>query len=308
MALPEASVVIVSYNDQECLFSCLRSVYDNSNGHNLEIIVVDNGSANHAAKEIKERFPGIKLIENSKNLGFSKATNQGIKASGGEYILVLNSDTVLLADALTILISFMDSHQKAAAAGARVLDPQGVAQPTCRRFPTYLSGLFNRTSFLTRTFPNNRFSKRYLLSGWDHENIRRVDWVCGACIILRREALTDVGGLDEDYFMYCEEADWCYRAKKKGWKVYYVPRAKLIHHPENGKYARRKIIHHHRSMLKFYRKCLKEPLIIHALISAAVFIKLAGLLLLYVLGTAFKVISKTLKLFRIPRIIKAWHK
>lgn len=299
------SIVIVTYNDREFLFQCLTSIYKNDCSDNLQLIVIDNGSYPPLSKDLKDRFPDILWIENQKNLGFVKAVNQGIKSARARYILSLNSDTILFADSLSILIKFMDEHKKAGAAGGKILNPQGIVQPTCRRFPTYLTALFNRRSFLTRLFPDNRFSKRYLLSHWDHKNIRRVDWVCGAFIIFRREAIMDVGYLDEDYFMYCEEVDWCYRARKKGWKVYYVPEAKSIHSMRSDFYTIKKIIFHHKSMYRFYKKHFKGPLVLQCLIASGIFLRAVGQLLLYTLGIPFNAFHKTLMVSAKAPTIKA---
>lgn len=188
----------------------------------------------------------------------------------------------------------------------KILNPDGIVQPTCRRFPTYLTALFNRTSLLTRLFPNNRFSKRYLLSNWNHENIRRVDWVSGAYIIFRREAFMDVGYLDENYFLYCEDIDWYYRAKRKGWKIYYVSHAKLIHSYRSDAYTTKKIIHHYKSMYRFYRQYLKVPLAIQVLIASGIFLRVAWiLLLLYCLRIPFNSLHKTLNVSEKSLISKA---
>ena len=185
-----------------------------------------------------------------------------------------------------------------------MLDPKGIIRPTCRRFPTYLNGLFNRSSLLTKLFPHNRFSRRYLSSHWDRKNIRCVDWIAGTYILFRKESIQDVGCLDEDYFMYCEEIDWCFRAKQKGWKIY-VPEAKLIHHQRNNAYTKRKVIWHHQSMLRFYRKHLKIPLAIYIFIAIVIFLKLAALFLLHDLGMAFKILHKTRKVCKKLSIINA---
>jgi GT2 family glycosyltransferase len=289
----DLSIIIVSFDDEKSLSGCLASVYNND--ARFEIITIDNNPAPYISKAFKGRFPHARWVENRKNLGFAKAINQGIKKARARYILTLNSDTVLFPDSISNMVSFMDSHKKAGAAGGKILNSRGIVQPTCRRFPGYLTGFFNRTSFLTRLFPDNRFSKRYLLNHWAHENVRRVDWISGAFIIFRREALKDVGYLDEDYFMYCEEVDWCYRAKKKGWKVYYVPQAKLIHDSQHGRGATKKIIYHHRSMNTFYRKHFKKGSVLHYIVALGIFLRAAGKLLLYTLGNPFRALRKTLK-------------
>ena len=301
----DLSIVIVSYNDREFLIQCLSSIYKNNFIYTLEIIVVNNSPHPHLSKNIKGLFPDILWIENQKNLGFVKAVNQGIKKASARYILALNSDTVVSPGSLSALVRFMDNHEKAGAAGGKILVTQGIVQPTCRRFPTYLTALFNRASILTKLFNDNRFSRRYLLSRWSHENVRRVDWVCGAFIILRREALNDVGYLDEDYFMYCEEVDWCYRAKKKGWKIYYVPEASLVHDSRHNTYVMKKIIYHHQSMNIFYRKHFGKGYILGYVVASGIFLRAAGKLLLYTLGIPFRVLHKTFSVSKADPTIKA---
>jgi GT2 family glycosyltransferase len=291
---PALSILILTYNDQEILAKCLDSLYKNNYRINFETIVINNGSA-ILAGSFQDRFPNIRWIQNNKNCGFAKAINQGIKTAQAKYILVLNSDIILLPESFLPLIQFMDEHKKSGATGGKILNPEGIVQPSCRRFPDYLTGLFNRTSLLTRIFPNNPFSKRYLLSHWNHENIRRVDWVCGAYILFRKKTLLQVGCLDENYFMYCEEADWCYRAKKKGWKIYYIPQARLIHSHRCDVYTPKKIINHHKSMYRFYCKHLRPPIIFQVLIATGISLKVTLLLLLYSLGIAFNNLPKTQK-------------
>jgi GT2 family glycosyltransferase len=304
---PTLSVLILTFNDQEILNKCLVSLYKNNYSIDFETIVINNGSS-ILSGDFKNRFPDIRWIENNKNLGFARAINQGIKAARARYILVLNSDTILLPESFLPLIKFMDEHKQTGAAGGKILNPEGIVQPSCRRFPNYLTGLFNRTSWFTRLLPNNPFSKRYLLNHWDHENIRRVDWVCGAYILFRKEALIHVGYLDENYFMYCEEADWCYRAKKKGWKTYYVPQARLIHSHRCNEPTPRKIISHHKSMYRFYCKRFRPPLIFQILIVSGIFFRVGVLFLLYSLGIAFNNLARTKNVSNKLSNSKAWHR
>jgi hypothetical protein len=298
------SIILVTHNQQKALSSCLDSIYRNQCPPDFELIVVDNHSQPPISKYLKNKFPDIVWIENNRNLGYAKAVNQGIRISKGGYTLVLNSDTVLFRESLYVLVSFMHSHKRAAAAGGKILDSQGLVQPTCRRFPVYLNTLFNRSSILTRLLPKNRFSRRYLLTNWNHNNIRRVDWVCGAFIILRKEVLEKVGYFDESYFMYCEEMDWCWRAKKMGYKIYYVPEAKLIH-KQNPDHYIKKIIQHHRSMYLFYKKHLKPGWLIRVSLATGALLKIFCLLLLYALGICFINLHKTLTVSNKSSNIKA---
>lgn len=252
------SIVIVTYNDPGNLETCLSSLYQNSNGLNFELTVVNNGR--RLPEDIKNKFPEMALLENKKNLGFAKAVNRGINCARAEYILVVNSDTILLPNSITPLLDFMKTRPKAAACAGMITNPQGRIQPTCRRFPKPINILFNRTSLLTKLFSSNLFSKHYLLSNWNHQDIRCIDWVCGAYMLLRKDAVKDVGILDEGYFMYCEDVDWCLRAKRKGWKIYYLPQARLIHSNNCDRHTLKKIYYHYQSLFRFHKKYYTQTL------------------------------------------------
>lgn len=290
----ELSIIIVSFNDRKSLAHCLNSLYDRNRNLDFETIVINNGQ-HLLTDEVRNKFSGVIWVENKINLGFAKAVNQGIKISRANYILSLNSDTVILDNSLLPLVKFMDDNKKAACVGGMMLNPRSLVQSSCRRFPNYANGIFNRSSFLTRIFPDNRFSRRYLLTHWNHENIRRVDWVCGAYMMLKKDALKDVGLMDENYFMYCEDLDWCYRANKKGWKVYYNPQAKIIHNQMNGAYFKTKLLHHHKSMLRFYKKSFRPNSITLALIFTGMLLKLAIIFPLNILHNFLNNLHKTLK-------------
>jgi len=276
---PKLSVVIVSFDDDGSLLSCLDSLYREAPGVFYEIFVVSNRISGDRFF-LKERFPEVQWIENKQNLGFSKALNQGLKAAHGDYVLSLNSDTILLPNSILPLIRFLNKNPRAAAVAGMIVDKHGSVQPTCRRFPTYLSGIFNRTSLLTRIWPKNRFSARYLLSRWNHRNVRLVDWVCGAYVVYRKHALEEVGLMDEGYFMYCEDVDWCLRAKRKGWKIYYNPDSRLIH-LQNHPNSPFRLIQHHKSMLRFQTKYSKPGPIGQYLLLPVIFLEFALILPIY---------------------------
>jgi len=207
---------------------------------------------------VRENFPHALLIENRANLGFSRAVNQGLRRAKGDYFLCLNNDAWLYPGSLDRLFSFMEGHPEVGIAGGKILNPDGSLQPSARSFPTWTNALFNRTSVLTRLFPRNPFSRRYLLSDWDHTETREVDWVSGSFLAIRRKACEEVGLLDERFFLFCEDVDWCLRARRVGWKVVYFPEATAIHSMEKRSNAYQAALAHHQSMFRFYRKHLRR--------------------------------------------------
>ena len=217
------SIIIVNWNAQEFLIPCLESLLRASMEFNTEIFVVDNGSTDGSGAAVRERFPEVNLIENRMNLGFAKANNQALRLSTGKYLLRLNPDTQLKNGAVQELCSFMEGHPEAGIAGAQLLNSEGTKQNSIANFPCLTTELLNKSLlrwFFPETFPGKE--RNYL------EPIE-VDSVIGACMMVGRGAVEQVGLLDEDYFLFLEETDWCYRMKKAGWKIYHVPQAEVYH-------------------------------------------------------------------------------
>jgi hypothetical protein len=218
------SIVIVNWNTRELLEQCLNSVFKHPPKGDFEVWVVDNASRDGSREMVEERFPCVHLLANHHNPGFAYANNQAIRQACGKYILLLNPDTVLIPGALDELIRFMDETPQAGGAGPHLLNPDQTLQVSCYPRPT-LFREFWRMFHLDRiwhlgTYPMNR---------WSLEKYQDVDVLKGACLILRFEALSDVGLLDEDYFIYSEEVDLCYRVQKAGWRLFWVPQAQVIH-------------------------------------------------------------------------------
>lgn len=225
----DLSVVIVSYNVSSFLDQTLMTVEESAHGLEYEIFVVDNASADDSVDMVKRKYPQVKLIVNSENRGFAKANNQALGLAGGRYILLLNPDTVLRSDTIPVMIGFLDRHPEAGAAGCKVINPDGSLQLACRRgFPTPGVAFFKMVG-LSGLFPKSRTFGAYNLTYLDPESVSEVDAVSGSFMMLRREALDRAGHLDEDFFMYGEDLDLCYRIKKDGWKIYYVPDTEIIH-------------------------------------------------------------------------------
>jgi GT2 family glycosyltransferase len=244
------SVIIVNRNTKEYLLSCLRSVLENEKPTEWNIIVVDNGSRDGSAAEVGKTFPSVDLIENEGNLGFAKAVNQGLQKASGRYVLLLNPDTQVKKRAIGELILFMDAHPDAGIAGAGLLNSDGSRQNSIANFPSLATELFNK-SLLRWVFPEKFPGKER-----NYSEPIEVDSVIGACMMVRRDAIEQVGLLDEDYFLFLEETDWCFRIRKAGWKVYHVPQAEVYHF--QGKSAekdkRRAKIEYYRSRYHFFKK------------------------------------------------------
>ncbi|MCK4428643.1 MAG: glycosyltransferase family 2 protein [candidate division Zixibacteria bacterium] len=252
----QLSIVIVNYNVKNLLKKCLESIFEYEKDIEFEVIVVDNNSTDQSQGMLKRDFPQVKLIENKRNLGFSKGCNQGTKESRGRYILLLNPDAELTPGGFKKMIDFMDSKPEVGICGPKMTDREGNLQFSCRSFPSYLTAISSSQSFLNRIFPENLLSQKYLLKNQDHSQIREVDWVSGSCLLAKREMLEKVGLLDERFYMYVEDVDLCYRAKMAGFSVFYFPQVLVIHHI--GKSTQKKkfnmLVEHHRSMYYFYEK------------------------------------------------------
>lgn len=238
MAAPRLSIVIVNYNVKEFLEQSLQSIRKASTDVDVEVIVVDNHSVDSSTEMLRSKFPWVQLIANDANHGFAIAVNQGIRASAGEYVLVLNPDTLVQEDTFSSLLKYMDGHPEVGVAGCKILNPDGSLQLACRRsFPTLKTAL-PKILGLNKLFPNSRFFGRYNLTYLDEDEITDVDAVSGSFMFVRRQALDEVGLLDETFFMYGEDLDWCYRFNQAGWKVRYVPLTKIIHYKgESSKFA-----------------------------------------------------------------------
>ena len=223
------SVIIVNWNVCNLLRQSLASIYSSwGQSPGLEVIVVDNASSDDSVLMVQTDFPKANLITNQKNLGYPAGCNQGLAVASGKYLLVLNPDTEIVNDALAALLNFMDKHPEVGMVGPLLTYPDGSHQSSRRRFPT-LPVLFLESTWLEKYSPRSIF-KRYYLQDVADTSPQQVDWLVGAAMLIRREVWKQVGGLDEGFFMYSEELDWCRRIKKSGWNIMYVPQATIIHH------------------------------------------------------------------------------
>ncbi len=219
----DVTVAIVNWNTRDELRECIASALRHYRDFTYEIVVVDNASADGSAEMVRREFPEVRLIENRENAGFAVANNQIMREAKGRHILLLNSDTITVDNSVKLLIDYADQHPRAGIVGGRLLNRDGSFQASHARFPSLW------TEFLLTTGLGKRFIQPSYPSYGEVEEPCQADWVGGAFLLARSEAIDEVGMLDEAFFMYSEETDWCYRMKKKGWEVHHLPPAKVVH-------------------------------------------------------------------------------
>lgn len=250
----DLSIIIVSWNVRDLLRECLVSVDAGRRELELEVIVVDSASSDGSTEMVANEFPWVKIVPEMENVGFSRGNNLGISQAKGRHLLLLNPDTQLKAGALSQMVDYLDSKPAIGALGPKLLFPDGSIQSSRRRFPTLATGFFEST-WLQSIAPRSLLRNYYVLDRPD-DAVSEVDWVMGACLLVRREACEEVGPLDEGYFMYSEEMEWQRRIKDAGWKVVYYPTARVIHH--EGKSSEQVVARRHitfqRSKLRYYRQ------------------------------------------------------
>lgn len=225
---PAVSVIIVTYNSAGVIGACLESLAAEAASGLLEVIVADNASADDSAGVVGRSFPWAQVIAGTENLGYSRGVNLGIRRARGRYLFILNPDTVVRRGAIRRLIEFVERTPDAGVVGPRLVFHDGTVQFSCRRFYTFSVLLLRRTP-LGKLFPNARAVRDHLMLDFDHDSTREVDWVLGAAMFVRREAVDSVGMMDERFFLYFEDVDWCYRMTQKGLKVYYLAEAVVEH-------------------------------------------------------------------------------
>jgi len=225
----DISIIIVSWNAKDFLDECLHSIYSNAPSCHFETIVVDNASTDGAPDLVKQKYPQVYLIQNAENLGFAKANNIGIEKSKGKYICLINSDAFVLEDCLDLMLNYINQHPKIGVLGPQVLNPDRSIQLTCRAFPTPWRN-FCRALNIDRLFPKSKLFGGYLMMGWSFDTVREIDCQSGCFMMVRRSAIEQVGLLDDSFFFYSEDKDWCKRFWNADWKVVYYPQAKAVHY------------------------------------------------------------------------------
>jgi len=223
------TIIIVSWNVRELLKRALISIFASwGSAPGLEVIVVDNASTDGSVAMLNAGFPQVRVIANTENLGFTKGNNQGLVIARGAFLLLLNPDTEIQESALFTLIAYAKQNLAVGMIGPQLLNPDQTIQPSRRRFPT-LPVLFLESTWVQKFTPRSLL-KRYYMEDHPDTEVQAVDWITGAAMLTRREVVSQVGGLDEGFFMYSEELDWCKRIKDAGWEIHYLPTARIIHH------------------------------------------------------------------------------
>jgi len=243
------SIIILNWNGGQVLIDCLESIYARSHRFAFEVIVVDNASTDGSPDRVATEFPQVRLLRNKRNLGFAGGNNRGLEVAQGRCLLLLNNDTIVLNDALEVMLDEMEAHPEVGILGCRLLNPDASLQRSCGIFPNLLTEFLDQT-MLHRLFPLYKMGHR------TYDAPREVDWVTGACMLVRREVYEQVGGLDEGFHMFLEDVDWCMRVRRAGWQVRYTPAARIIH--LKG-YSSQSVLPHmlvedQRSAYRFFRK------------------------------------------------------
>jgi N-acetylglucosaminyl-diphospho-decaprenol L-rhamnosyltransferase len=246
------SVVLVTYQSADDLPDCLSSLKQAAGRCELQVIVVDNSSADRSV-EIAEGF-GATVIANPNNPGLSAAINQGAAVARGQWLLLLNPDTQLEDRSIELLVDRAAGHPRIGAVGPNIAQLDGATYPTGRRFPSLAMGALH--ALLAPVWPSNPATRRYLMDDMDRSVAQDVDWVSGSCMLIRRDAFTELSGFDAGYFMYFEEIDFCHRLARAGWRVVFDPDATIMHKVGGSTRSApyRKVINHHRSALRFFRR------------------------------------------------------
>jgi len=222
------SIIIVSWNVKNDLIRCLQSLYENQPSSDFEVTVVDNASADGTIDEIRKNFENVFLISNDKNCGFAAANNQGIERSQGEYVLLLNPDTIIHPKSLDVLVKFMDDNKDVGACGPKLLNADGTTQRSARRFPTFRAALYRHTILNLFGLFRRQYS-RWLMRDFDYDTQAEVCQLMGAALLTRQSVIDQVGLMDENFFMYYEEVDLCFRIKQAGWRIVFIPEAVITH-------------------------------------------------------------------------------
>jgi N-acetylglucosaminyl-diphospho-decaprenol L-rhamnosyltransferase len=220
-------VVVVNYNSGDGVRGCVESVVEHAGDVRFDVVVVDNASSDGSDRSVAEAFPEVLMVRNPTNRGFAAAANQGVMAVDSEFVMLVNPDARVIAGTLEGFLKVARDHPRAGAMGALVRDPDGSVYPSARKFPSIGEGIVHTVAGFFR--PQNRWTRSYKLLDWDRTSERRVDWVSGSAMLLRRTAIEEVGVFDEGYFMYVEDMDLCTRLGSAGWEVWFSPELEIEH-------------------------------------------------------------------------------
>lgn len=253
------SILIVSWNTRELLRTCLQNLAGELHDLDAEVFLVDNDSADDSAKMVASCFPWVKLIANDSNRGFAAANNQALRLSKGQDILLLNPDTEVQPGSIKTLLKFLDDHPKCGIVAPQLLNTDSSVQRSCRAFPTF-AGMLYELLGLSRMFPDSKTFGHYKMLDFNHDVQCQVDQPEGACLLIRRSVIEQVGELDEGYWMLFEEVDWCYRIKKAGWEIWFEPASQVVHHYGQSikQVKARMILSSHRGLYRFWSKHYRQ--------------------------------------------------
>lgn len=254
------TTVVVSWNVRDYLRRCLRSLREAAAQTPLEVWVIDNGSSDGSAEMIRQEFPEVCLLVNADNPGFAAANNQAIRAGTGQYVLLLNPDAELVSGALATLCAYLDRHPQTAVVGPQLRNSDETVQSSRRRAPRLATGFVESTQVQQR-LPRTWLTDHYYVADRLESDVQPVDWLVGACLLVRREAIEAVGLLDEGFHLYSEELEWCLRFRRAGWDIVYQPAARVVHHSgqSSGQDLFQQHFHHHRSKYRLYRQLFGWP-------------------------------------------------
>ncbi|RMH69704.1 MAG: glycosyltransferase family 2 protein [Gemmatimonadetes bacterium] len=276
MSVPRTVMVsasIVTWNSAAYIRDCLRSLLDSGPRIQLEITVVDNASSDETVSVIQREFPHIRLIQNETNLGYTRAMNQGIAGAQGDFILQLNPDTILFPGALETMVDFLQMHPEVGLVGPQLLDPDGTVQPSCREFPTFRTLVYEMFG-LSWLFPRSPRFGHWRMGYFDHLTSRVVDQPMGACVLIRKDVMAQIGQLDERFFMFYSDVDLCVQVQRLGYQNYFLVDAQVTHYKGVSVKRRRPamIYSAHQSMYAFLKKYYANQPLKLALSKAILFI------------------------------------
>lgn len=275
----DVSVVVVTYNSRADIATCIDAIYEHTRGVSYEIVVIDNASRDGSTQLVRERYPAVRVVARTTNVGLSAAINEGVAASTGRYIVVMNPDARLRDDVLSALTNGLRDEAGIGVIAPKILNDDGSLQLSCRAFPSHATAIFSRYSLATRLFPNNRYSSGYLMSDFEHDVTRDVDWVSGATMMFPRAVFDRLGGWDVGFFMFNEDVDFCRRVRDAELRVVYEPSVAVYHRIGVSKRApARIIVERHKSMWRYYSKHMRGNALVDAATAAGITARCAAAL------------------------------
>lgn len=255
----DLSICIVSFNTRDLLRGCLNSLLSSATRYSYEVIITDNGSSDGSQEMLAAEFPRVQVIYNDSNQGYTRPMNQALQAGVGRYLMQLNPDTLMHPGLIDSLLDYMDASPQVGICTPKVLNSDGTLQKQCRRSAARPWDAVSYVLGLSRLFPGSRLFGRYLMEYLPEDQIAEVEAVSGSCMLIRRAVIDQIGYLDEQFFAYQEDTEFCFRARKAGWKIFYMPQAQITHYGGLGGsrfVPYRGIFAWHRSFFLYYRKHL----------------------------------------------------